>query len=33
MGQPDRADTSPVALQLWTVRDAFAADADRRWPG
>jgi sugar phosphate isomerase/epimerase len=29
MGQPDRANTCPVALQLWTIRDAFAADADR----
>jgi sugar phosphate isomerase/epimerase len=29
MGQPDRTDTSPVALQLWTIRDAFAADPDR----
>lgn len=29
MGQPDRADKSPVALQLWTIRDAFAADPDR----
>ena len=34
MGQPpDRVDTSPVALQLWTSRDALAADADRALAG
>src|SRR4051812_8714153 len=27
--QADPTGTSPVALQLWTIRDAFAADADR----
>ena len=28
----DTAGTSPVALQLWTIRDAIAADADRALP-
>lgn len=27
--QPDTTSPSPVALQLWTVREAVAADADR----
>ena len=29
MAHQDTTDDSPVALQLWTVRDAIAADADR----
>lgn len=27
--QPDATSTSPIGLQLWTVRDALAADADQ----
>ena len=26
--QPARNDPSPIALQLWTIRDAMASDAD-----